>query len=586
MMRGLNALAWRGLRARPLRSTLSAIGVALGVAVLFAGLATSAGIDASIERTVTTLVGDADLRVAAFGETGLSSGTVAEVGSTPGVAVTAPAFERRTYLGADPFGAGDTLPAPVTILGIDPAAEPRLHDLTLALGTPLRQPDATEALVSATLAREDGLAVGDDLTVQGPGEPLTYTIVGILAADGPATGGSGRAMLVPLATAQLVFDDPGVTRIDIGLADGTDPAAVTAALQAEPADRAVRPLVPARPGRVDACVDRGFRGDDRAHRRGVAVRGRVPDLQHAVDDRRRASPRAGSPPGGRRDPRPADLVHPRAGIGDRCRRRAAGDRRGRRARDRDGLVGRQHRRGAARGTGHHAGPRRGGPRHRSCRDPRGRPRAGAPCRSHPARRSPQGTPRPADRAPRASALARGGLRRGRGHRPLPVAGRCRRGRPHPLARRVRRPARRSARGPVRAAGARPCRWRALRTPRTPGGASRPGVDPARSRPGRPDRRRAHHRARDDRGARRSGTTRTSRGRSLDRRRRPGRPDRHVDPPGGTRRGRRGGARRPRGRRDRQPDRLIRSRGRRRADGCRRDAGCGSRRRWAVAVHGR
>ena len=72
----LNRLAVRSLRARPLRATLSILGVALGVAVLFAGLATNAGVDASVRSTVHDLVGRADLRVAAFGETGLSPETV------------------------------------------------------------------------------------------------------------------------------------------------------------------------------------------------------------------------------------------------------------------------------------------------------------------------------------------------------------------------------------------------------------------------------------------------------------------------------------------------------------------------------
>ena len=52
------------------------------------------------ESTVRDLVGRADLRVAAFGETGLSAETVATIAGTPGVAVAAPALERRTYLGA------------------------------------------------------------------------------------------------------------------------------------------------------------------------------------------------------------------------------------------------------------------------------------------------------------------------------------------------------------------------------------------------------------------------------------------------------------------------------------------------------
>ena len=94
----MDRIAWRSLRARPGRTTLTIIGVALGVAVLFAGLATNAAIESSVERTVRDLVGRADLRVSAFGETGLSRETVAAIGSTEGVAVAAPAFERQTYL--------------------------------------------------------------------------------------------------------------------------------------------------------------------------------------------------------------------------------------------------------------------------------------------------------------------------------------------------------------------------------------------------------------------------------------------------------------------------------------------------------
>src|SRR6185295_3482500 len=94
----LTNLAFRSLRARPLRAVLSGLGVALGVAVLFAGLATSAGVDASVDSTVRELVGRADLRVAAFGESGLSPETVVAITGTPGVAVAAPALERRTYL--------------------------------------------------------------------------------------------------------------------------------------------------------------------------------------------------------------------------------------------------------------------------------------------------------------------------------------------------------------------------------------------------------------------------------------------------------------------------------------------------------
>jgi putative ABC transport system permease protein len=227
----LTRLALRSLRARPLRATLSTLGVALGVAVLFAGLATNAGVEASIGSTVRDLVGRADLRVAAFGETGLSEETVVAITGTPGVAVAAPALEQRTYLGTG-LETGDELPAPVTVLGIDPLVDGRLHDLALVAGSALARPDEPSALITERLAAQDGIALGSTLVVQGAGDRVTYRVVGVIRGDGPLTGAFGRTVVVPLRTAQAAFAETGVTRVDIGVATDSTPAAVSAALEA------------------------------------------------------------------------------------------------------------------------------------------------------------------------------------------------------------------------------------------------------------------------------------------------------------------------------------------------------------------
>ncbi len=228
----LTGLAWRSLRARPLRAFLSTVGIALGVAVLFAGLATNAGIDASVDSTVRGLLGRADLRVAALGEGGLSAETVRTIGSTPGIAVAAPALERRTYLQAVVPGAvGAALPPPVTVLGVDPATEALLRDLPLIAGSQLADPDESSALITQGLAEQDGLHLGSPVTVQGAGDPVTYRVVGILAGDGPITGAFGRTMVVPLRTAQAAFGQTGVTRVDIGLAESADTSAVSRDLE-------------------------------------------------------------------------------------------------------------------------------------------------------------------------------------------------------------------------------------------------------------------------------------------------------------------------------------------------------------------
>jgi len=225
----MDRIAWRSLRARPGRTLLTIIGVALGVAVLFAGLATNVAIETSVDRTVRDLVGRADLRIAAFGENGLSQATLDAIANTDGVAVAAPVLERQTYLLAGPSVG---LPAPVTIVGVDPAKEPQIHDLTLAEGFGLTGADEPSALITKRLAEEDGLALGSELTVQGAGPTAHYRVVGILAGEGPSVGTFGRTVVVPLQTAQAVFDQPGVTRVDLALAAGADPATVTAALEA------------------------------------------------------------------------------------------------------------------------------------------------------------------------------------------------------------------------------------------------------------------------------------------------------------------------------------------------------------------
>jgi putative ABC transport system permease protein len=222
----LTRLAWRSLRARPLRSLLSALGVALGVAVLMAGLATNAAIESSINSTVTDLVGRAQLRVAAFGETGLSADTQEIIAETPGVALIAPAMQRRTYLGPD-LEAGQTLPPPVTVIGVDPATEFQLHDVHLLAGSLIREPTEPSAMITEQLAEEDGLSLGSPMTLQGAGDRVTFRVIGILAGDGPLNGAYGRILVVPIRTAQSLFGEATVSRVDVGLEEGADPAAVT-----------------------------------------------------------------------------------------------------------------------------------------------------------------------------------------------------------------------------------------------------------------------------------------------------------------------------------------------------------------------
>jgi putative ABC transport system permease protein len=229
---GLSSYAWRSLVAHRLRTLLTVVGIALGVAVLFAALATNAGIEGAIGRTVRDLIGRADLRVEGFTERGLSLASVEAIAGTPGVAVSTPILERRTYPAPDPLAPPSAaLPPPITVLGIDPATYPELHDVDLAAGSAFETVDAAGALITERLAGETGLALGGSIALQGADGPRTESIVGILAGDGPLATTDGRTVVLALNEASQLFGTDAATRVDIGIGGDTSTSAVAVEIE-------------------------------------------------------------------------------------------------------------------------------------------------------------------------------------------------------------------------------------------------------------------------------------------------------------------------------------------------------------------
>lgn len=232
-MRRLSSLAWRSLAERRARTLLTIVGIALGVGVLFAALATNVGIERSIDRTVREIVGQADLRIGALGERGLSDATLADVVGTPGVAGTSPELEQRTYLQRTPGTTSAGYEDPVTILGVDPATYGRMHGLVLVDGAALAGPDEPAALITEPLRDATALGPGSQLTLLGSAAsgPTPFRIVGVVAGDGPILASRGRTVIVPIETARRLFAVEGATRVDVQIASDASVASVTAALE-------------------------------------------------------------------------------------------------------------------------------------------------------------------------------------------------------------------------------------------------------------------------------------------------------------------------------------------------------------------
>jgi putative ABC transport system permease protein len=235
---GLDRLAWRAVAARPLRSLLTIVGIALGIAVLSASLTIGAALDAAVDKTVRDLVGRADLRVSGFLETGLSPTSIDIITSTDGVVDATPVIEHRTFTSSPPKGGSADA---VTVLAIDPATYSRVHDLPLVAGVGLADAAEPVVLISEELAAQDGYTLGGKLTLFTTSGTLDTRIVGILPGVGPLPG-SGRTVVMPLELARTSFGIAGATRLDLRVQPGAS-GAVTTALES----RMVEPYVLASP---------------------------------------------------------------------------------------------------------------------------------------------------------------------------------------------------------------------------------------------------------------------------------------------------------------------------------------------------
>lgn len=217
----LSALAWRSLAARPLRTALTILGIALGVA-LVAGtfLANQASAEA-VDRAARDLYGHADLRVRSFDvQIGLTQRAVDTLRTLDGVEAAAVVAERRLQLSTPP---GDNERVfPLLVVGVDPADEAVIREPALAAGHYLTTGATDEIVLGVAYAREMGLVLGDELLLTGsrPDAPA-LTIVGLLEPTGFGALANGAVGVMDRGVLSEAFDVPApITAVDLVVAEG------------------------------------------------------------------------------------------------------------------------------------------------------------------------------------------------------------------------------------------------------------------------------------------------------------------------------------------------------------------------------
>ena len=218
----------RSLRRRPARFALTGAGAALGVAVLYAVLLTSAATTAALDDAVSGSAGDVDVFV---GPVGSYDATLPPAprrpGGRPRRGRDGPRLGDLPQLrlardGGDGSAASSpettscTWSAPTSIA----AQDLRSFDL---LDGALPAPEADEIVLARRIADDLDLATGDTIALATPGGSQVVTISGILDSEGAGLGFQGAVAYTSTATAQRLFGKGDViTGVEIALADGLD----------------------------------------------------------------------------------------------------------------------------------------------------------------------------------------------------------------------------------------------------------------------------------------------------------------------------------------------------------------------------
>lgn len=242
MLRLTRLLTLRSLRARPLRSGLSLLGIALGVAGLLAIGATNQTALRAVTRLMQDTSGRANLVVAAAEAdgAGLSDTVVPRLANMRGVAAAVPSLRVQTVL------AGEAQPAEIglslfgadvgglTLYGIEPAGDARARTYSLTAGRFLAPDGGADLVLVESFAHDHDLQLGQRVALATPNGVEKFRLVGLIAKDGPGQINNGAFGVIALEPAQKIFNQDGrVSQVDVvAVPEGQSAEALEALKQA------------------------------------------------------------------------------------------------------------------------------------------------------------------------------------------------------------------------------------------------------------------------------------------------------------------------------------------------------------------
>ena len=207
-LRRFSGLSFRNLRARVQRTLLTAVGIVLGVGIVFGVLTLSNTMSGTFEDLFTRAYGAADLTVtAAGGSGGFDQKVVEEVRGYEGVESAAPRYSLSSSLILDKEQKnGLPVVRSMRLFGVEPQSAKLATGFELTDGHFPRS--GKELTLDGGSAKRSGLEIGDRITVGTPEGPKELRLVGLLRIPGGSFGGLAFGM-APLPFAQKAFDKQG-----------------------------------------------------------------------------------------------------------------------------------------------------------------------------------------------------------------------------------------------------------------------------------------------------------------------------------------------------------------------------------------
>jgi putative ABC transport system permease protein len=217
---------------------LTLLGIAIGIATAVASHLTIHAAHNAYRDLFAGVNGQPALEVVAPGAAGFDPAVADGLKALPGVRAVVPRVQAVTTV-VFPAGA-----VPVLVLGTDVDSPSALASFPLATGRPCRGED--EVLLGRGFARAQGLKPGQSVRLWTPAGPAELRCTGSLEPQGVAAANGGAVAVVPLTTAQRLFELPGqVNNVQVILEAGADADRVGAAVSA----RLPPGLTAQRPGR-------------------------------------------------------------------------------------------------------------------------------------------------------------------------------------------------------------------------------------------------------------------------------------------------------------------------------------------------